>query len=198
MISSDWMALITTGSTWAGTCSKSDWTCALYAPKSGSTAGTCGFTPNSDSTFVATGTATAHTAVAYTPGGAFTQASTTSNAILTEAAGIWKLTVSNQQTARVDDSVCVVCRVEGAGLYSSITYLSLKALGPADVLYTTGLPDATPTYSFTTTPATTSTLNTGDVGVAPRKTVTVSGTSYAYGPYFNAGTAAIVTDGADV
>jgi hypothetical protein len=99
VISSDWMALMaTSASTWGVNCLKSDWTCALYKPKSGSTAGTCGFTPNTDATFIDASSGS-YSPVPYANNDGtttFSPSSTYSNAALATTNGIWSLTVSNQ------------------------------------------------------------------------------------------------------
>jgi len=61
--------------------------------------------------------------------------------------------------------------VDGQGVYSSSTYLNLKALAPADVFYTTGLSDVSPSLSVATVPVA---PGVSTQGVQPRSTVTVS------------------------
>jgi len=90
VISSDWMALMTTGSAaWASGCAKADWTCALYAPATGATAGSCGFTPNSDATFKLTASPFTNpfTPTAYVPSA--TTTANSANAIITQDSGAW-------------------------------------------------------------------------------------------------------------
>jgi len=149
VISSDWMALMTTGA-WADGCSKADWTCAVYVPVTLGATGACGYAPNSDTTFKpATGT-NPFAPGTYTSSDSMATTVNSANAIFTQdgTTKAWKLTVSNQQSVRVDDSICVVCRVDGQGVYSSSSYLNLKALAPADVFYTTGLSDVSPSLSL--------------------------------------------------
>ena len=194
-ISADWLATVTSGA-WASTCLKADWACALYQFPAGhtsttaTTASPCGFTPNTDSTFKKTIGGALYTPVAYVADA--TPATATANAIMTCASSGCTLTVSNAKTVRVDDSVCVVCTVDGVGLYSSLTYLALQALGPADVLATAGVADVTPSKLIVA--GVTDTLVLGAVGVAPRRAS--SSGLIKYGPFFAAGTA-LVTDGAD-
>ena len=75
------MGLMTTGATaWAAGCSKADWTCALYAPVTG-TKGSCGFTPNADTTFK-TSTLNPYPATAYSVTG-LTSTTDSANAAFT-------------------------------------------------------------------------------------------------------------------
>lgn len=161
-ISSDWMALITTGA-WGTTCLKADWTCTLYAAVTSGATGSCGFTPNADTTFKSTATIVVNP---FTPPTYVTTGAATANAALTQDGNQkWVLKVTNASTVRVDDSVCVVCVVDGVGLYSTSTYLNLKSLAPADVLYTAGLTGATPQI---TKNSVVYSLTAGAVGVATR------------------------------
>jgi hypothetical protein len=77
-ISSDWMALVTTG-TWGTTCLKTDWTCTLYAPVTPGVDGSCGFTPNADATFKSTASTVVNP---YTPIAYVTTGAATANAAL--------------------------------------------------------------------------------------------------------------------
>ena len=86
--------------------------------------------------------------------------------------------------------------MDGLGVYSSSTYLDLKALAPADVFYTTGLSDVAPALSVGDPAVAVPPADGSTQGVQARRTVTVNGAEKRFGPYFALGTAA-VTDGAD-